>query len=539
MKNWTIGTRITLGFFVMLVIPLALGFFAHTRIQNIQRESEHVIKNNLPAIEMLGATQRRVQENDTFTYRHIWSPDEKEMHDLQARIETNIAANTQALDAYEKTMSSDREHAAFEQMNATRAKYREHLEKIIAASYVATNTELSKVVYDRAKVELLPLSEAYENQLAGFMENETNSANQSGASVEAVTRTANAGIVISLVGALLLGIFLALLIIRSTRHVLTRVSYSLSSGTEQVVSAAAQVSSSSQSLAEGSSEQAASIEETSSSLEEMASMTRRNADNSRQANDVARQTRAAADKGVADMQSMSGAMAEIKKSSDDIAKIIKTIDEIAFQTNILALNAAVEAARAGEAGMGFAVVADEVRNLAQRSAQAAKETASKIEGSISKTAQGVELSGKVAAALDEIVGKARQMDELAAQVANASNEQSQGITQVNVAVGQMDKVTQATAANAEECAAAAEELNSQALSMKKSVAELMQLVGGSSLQTPASSAPAKSASTARPRKISTGPQAKPSSTLPASVNGHHRAKSASSEIPLETAFKDF
>jgi tetrahydromethanopterin S-methyltransferase subunit D len=246
----------------------------------------------------------------------------------------------------------------------------------------------------------------------------------------------------------------------------------------QVASAAGQVSSSSQSLAEGSSEQAASIEETSSSLEEMSSMTKRNADNSRQANDLARQTRAAADKGVADMHAMSCAMAEIKKSSDDIAKIIKTIDEIAFQTNILALNAAVEAARAGEAGMGFAVVADEVRNLAQRSAQAAKETAAKIEGSISKTAQGVELTGKVSAALDTIVGKARQMDELAAEVANASNEQSQGITQVNAAVGQMDKVTQTTAANAEECASAAEELNSQAQAMQTVARELRQLVGG-------------------------------------------------------------
>ena len=153
--------------------------------------------------------------------------------------------------------------------------------------------------------------------------------------------------------------------------------------------AAGQVSSASQSLAEGASEQAASLEETSSSLEEMSSMTKRNAENAQKANELAKQARAAADTGVGDMQAMNAAMDAIKASSDDIAKIIKTIDEIAFQTNILALNAAVEAARAGEAGMGFAVVADEVRNLAQRSAQAAKETAAKIEGAVSKTAQGV------------------------------------------------------------------------------------------------------------------------------------------------------
>jgi methyl-accepting chemotaxis protein len=189
---------------------------------------------------------------------------------------------------------------------------------------------------------------------------------------------------------------------------------------------------------------------------------------------------------------MNTAMGAIKASSDDIAKIIKTIDEIAFQTNILALNAAVEAARAGEAGMGFAVVADEVRNLAQRSAVAAKETAVKIEGAISRSAQGVQISNKVAQTLNDIVTKARQVDELAAEVAGASREQTQGITQINVAVGQMDKVTQSNAASAEESAAAAQELNAQAVVMKKSVNDLLKLVGG---HEQAVSAPSPSPST--------------------------------------------
>ena len=187
------------------------------------------------------------------------------------------------------------------------------------------------------------------------------------------------------------------------------------------------------------------------------------------------------------MQAMSAAMQAIKASSDDIGKIIKTIDEIAFQTNILALNAAVEAARAGEAGMGFAVVADEVRNLAQRSAQAAKETAAKIEGAIGSTAQGVEISAKVAAALNDIVAKVRQVDELVAEVASASHEQTQGITQINTAVGQMDKVTQSNAASAEESAAAAEQLSAQAETMKHSVQELINLVDGYAHADPAQS----------------------------------------------------
>jgi methyl-accepting chemotaxis protein len=241
---------------------------------------------------------------------------------------------------------------------------------------------------------------------------------------------------------------------------------------------AEQVSASSQTLAEGSSQQAASIEETSASLEDMARMTERNAENASKANELAKQTRTAAEKGSGDMQAMSTAMEAIKHSSDDIAKIIKTIDEIAFQTNILALNAAVEAARAGEAGMGFAVVADEVRNLAQRSAQAAKETAAKIEGAIGNTARGVGLSGKVKATLNDIVTKARQVDELVAEVASASREQTQGITQINTAVDLVDKVTQNNAANAEESAAAAQGLKSQAEVMKSAINELVLLIGG-------------------------------------------------------------
>jgi methyl-accepting chemotaxis protein len=253
----------------------------------------------------------------------------------------------------------------------------------------------------------------------------------------------------------------------------------LADGSGRVDDSGRSVSAASQSLAEGASQQAASLEETSASLEEMASMTKRNADNAQKANELARQAREAADHGVSDMQRMAAAMNDIKASSDDIAKIIKTIDEIAFQTNILALNAAVEAARAGEAGMGFAVVADEVRSLAQRSAQAAKETAAKIEGAIAKTSLGVDINAKVAQALDAILSRVRQVDELVAEVASASREQSQGITQVNTAVGQMDRVTQHNAANAEESAAAAQELNSQSELLKQAVADLLHLVDGS------------------------------------------------------------
>ena len=252
----------------------------------------------------------------------------------------------------------------------------------------------------------------------------------------------------------------------------------LAQESQQVRLTADHVSAASQSLAESASEQASSLEETSASMEEMAAMTRRNSEHARKANELAKEARDAADAGIVDIHAMATAMTAIKTSSDGIAKIIKTIDEIAFQTNILALNAAVEAARAGEAGLGFAVVADEVRSLAQRSAQAAKETAAKIEDAVKHSGQGVTITTKVAEELNQIVLKVRQVDELVTAVTTASGEQTNGITQINAAVSQMDKVTQSNAANAEESAAAAEELNSQAEVLKQSVADLQQLVGG-------------------------------------------------------------
>ena len=312
--------------------------------------------------------------------------------------------------------------------------------------------------------------------------------NEAGAAETTKTSTSQAATLkafsaIAMAVGVIMALTLGLMISRGISLTLRKVCSDLSSGADQTTSAAGQVSDSAQSLAEGASEQAASLEETSASLEEVTSMTKQNADNAVQAKELSAQTRLAAETGASDMDQMKTAMDAIKLSSGEIAKIVKTIDEIAFQTNILALNAAVEAARAGEAGMGFAVVAEEVRALAQRSALAAKETATKIEDSVSKSQHGVNISGKVAQSLQQIVDRARKVDELVAEIANASTEQSHGITQVNTAVSQMDKVTQSNAANAEESAAAAEELNAQSLELKRIVGELQSMVGGSPSMT--------------------------------------------------------
>ncbi len=290
---------------------------------------------------------------------------------------------------------------------------------------------------------------------------------------------------VALVGSLALAWFIA----RGLNVALTRLVGQLGAFSSELESAAGQVSKAGQSLAEGTSKQAASLEETSSSLIQLSSMTKRTAEGAAQAKELSGQTRAAADTGAVDMEQMKSAMDSIKFSSGEIAKIVKIIDEIAFQTNILALNAAVEAARAGESGAGFAVVAEEVRSLAQRSAQSARETAAKIEDSVSKSEHGVQISEKVATSLQQIVDCARRMDTLIAEIAQASNEQSNGISQVNSAVSLMDKVTQDNAANAEETAASAEELSAQTIAMQESTAELRSLIGG----VPAQAAPPKAA----------------------------------------------
>ena len=237
-----------------------------------------------------------------------------------------------------------------------------------------------------------------------------------------------------------------------------------------VASAAGQIGQGSQALAQGASEQASSLEEVGASLQEMASMTRQNAGNSQEARGLTETSRTGVQRGLESMQRLSEAMEKIKASSDATARIVKTIDEIAFQTNLLALNAAVEAARAGDAGKGFAVVAEEVRNLAMRSAEAAKSTAELIDESVHNAESGVALNQTVLGQLQEITGQTNQVGEVMGEIATASEQQSSGIEQITSAVEQMNQLTQQNAANSEESASAAEELSGQAEELRGLVA---------------------------------------------------------------------
>jgi len=276
----------------------------------------------------------------------------------------------------------------------------------------------------------------------------------------------------------IIGVLLGALSAVRISRALDRVIVGLGDSATQVSSASAQVAQSSQSMAAGASEQASSLEETSASLEEMSSMTRQNAESTEQANLLMVEANKAVGGGMEAMQRMSTAIDAIKTSSNETAKIIKTIDEIAFQTNLLALNAAVEAARAGEAGKGFAVVAEEVRHLAQRSAEAAKNTTNLIEGAQKNADNGVAVSQEVAGDLQQIARSAQQVAQIIAEIATASKEQAQGIEQISTAVSQVDRVTQSNAASSEEAASASEELSAQARELEEMVAGLILLVDG-------------------------------------------------------------
>lgn len=281
---------------------------------------------------------------------------------------------------------------------------------------------------------------------------------------------------IFVVGALMIGAgyFLSVSISRP----LNRIIEHLAAGTGQVTAASGQVASSSQQLAHGTSQQASALEETSSSLEEMSSITRHNADNANHANQLIMNTTQVGDQVNHFMDALTKSMREVSTASEDTAKIVKTIDEIAFQTNLLALNAAVEAARAGEAGAGFAVVADEVRSLAMRAAEAAKNSANLIDGTVSRVKDSADFVTKTVEAFSQLVASTAKVKELLGEIAAASDDQAQGVIQINKAVAEMDKVIQQNAANAEEIASTSEVLDDQAEQMQNMVAELVTLVGG-------------------------------------------------------------
>ena len=302
--NWTIGKRIIFGFTSIILIAMALGLFAYSRLVTIRAHSETIVGDALPGVFMIGRMEAAVRQNQVVTFKHIMSDTKEEMAQFDAEMAESVQANDKILTDYEKTITRAKDRELFEQVKAALPPFRLAREAVLKLS----RDQKSKEAFEMAKKELKPVYEKLTAAIEALVDLNKATGDEFCKSIQAAINGAQMGIWIGLVAALLIGVGISLVIIRGTNRALTGVATTLADGSNQIAAASGQVSSASQSLAEGASEQAASLEETSSSLEEMSSMTKRNTGNADKVNELARQTRAAADTGASDMQAMAAAM---------------------------------------------------------------------------------------------------------------------------------------------------------------------------------------------------------------------------------------
>jgi len=477
-KKLSIGAKLTGGFSIMILLMAIIGLSGYLSAGKINQELDEIYQIRLPSLDFLIEADRDLQQllvaERSMIFANVKSDVFKK---LVNDYEENLRQSDERWKKYKALTTTEEEKELLPKYENAREEWQAVSRKVVDGRLADTRRG-RRLAIDlslgdaKAKFETM---RDYIDQLTGINLKVAEAAHHEAG---AVYRRA----LVSLITITCAGLFIGLLLTWVLNHGISRplkqVISGLDEGADQVSSASGQISSASQTLAEGSSQQAASLEETSSSLEEMATMTRQNAESASQANGLMSEANHVVEKANSSMNGLTASMDDISKASEETSKIIKTIDEIAFQTNLLALNAAVEAARAGEAGAGFAVVADEVRNLAMRAADAAKDTADLIEGTVKKIKAGSQLVKDTNDAFSEVAASTVKVGDLVAEIAAASSEQTQGIDQVNKAVSEMDQLTQQNAANAEESASAAEEMSAQSEQMKTMVVDLVTVVSG-------------------------------------------------------------
>jgi methyl-accepting chemotaxis protein len=476
-----LNTKMVFSFLIIAIIGLLIGLVGLTGINRVAERANEFATNILPTIQALDALQNAKTRVDG--QENALLSTELKGHDREQTYREFDLAKEQADAAWKAygSMAMETEEAQLWH-EATSAwntwwDYHQAFVKIIRDYDASPTAEGYKKVCTMALVTAVePFRKAGEalDRLTAFNEQQAKTAT----SELAKTKSATIWFMVLMIGGgLVASLLFATLFSRSISLPIKNAIANLSAGANQTTSAANQVAVANQSFSQTTSEQASTIQEIAGGIRELSSLTKQNTHDAGEAKNLAQNARNMTQAGVDSMKKMLEAIADIKHSSDETSKIVKTIDEIAFQTNLLALNAAVEAARAGESGKGFAVVAEEVRNLAQRSAEATKNTAALIATAVKSAEKGVAISQEVSASLEKIRNVATKVDELTNKVAEASETQTRGIDQANVAIGQMDQAIQGMAANTEESASAAEELSSQAQELNRVVAELEGVVG--------------------------------------------------------------
>ena len=537
-----------LSTFLCLLIA-GLSLFSIKTLLTVREASLSVTDNSLPQMICAGKIDSDLAQNQLRIVRLLLAQTPEERQKIQQEMAEISASISKSITNYQATSVDSEDKAHLDKVLQAREDYLKEEKRFFAV--LSTNHDEAQ---NLAATALRPAFETYEKAGQALLEYSSRDAEACSKELGKEVTYAIGVIGICAAVGLLIGIAASLLNIRVIIKPLTGLSSLLNDNAQQISAASKEIASASQSLAEGASEQAASLQETSASVEEMSSMSRQTAEHAREAKSVMQKEVAAnLQRTEEEMKRMSAALEENISASEQTARIIKTIDEIAFQTNILALNAAVEAARAGEAGAGFAVVADEVRNLAQRSAQAAKDTQELINTSLDKTKETQRLFQTITELRIQNGHAAAKISQFVTEVSTASEQQSQGISQINTAVSQMDKVTQANAAGAEESASAAEQLYAQAGSLTDSVKQLLTLVGANQvsqapdIQSQPEPEPRPQAQPPRrPAKIRTAVSVHeaadtqdplPMPKLEKSVASVKKLRSG--EIPMDADFKDF
>jgi methyl-accepting chemotaxis protein len=457
------------------VLMGVLGVVSLVSIGGLSKTVDVIVTDPLPGVYRASQLDSLVFQFRGDTWKHMLFADAGEKSSIERNQQQVKQKIDEHLQNYERTIATPEDRALYEKVAPLCRRYTQAVENAVLPLSREGKTDEARAVYMK---QADPIHAELKQALGDLVALNQRTGEEDATAAQNSATHGRTLIWLLLLVAIAGGSAILYFSVHSVNSDLRQAVTDLSAGAEQVASGASQVASASQSLAQGSSEQAASLEETSASSEEINAMAQRNTESSSMAANLVTQSQKQFLEANRSLEQMVVAMGEIGASSDKISKIIKVIDEIAFQTNILALNAAVEAARAGEAGMGFAVVADEVRNLAQRCAQAAKDTANLIDESIAKSNDGKSKVDQVAGAIQAITEESTKIRALVEQVNSGSQEQARGISQVGQAIGQISQVTQSTAAAAEQGAAAAQELTAQSEALIGIVERLTAMADG-------------------------------------------------------------